>query len=393
MKVNIAVCGKFHYFNYIKYLCNSKEINLNRFYYSHKLNSNKILSSNDNDYIKFNNIWFKEYLLRFISIILQAETAIMVYPLLHNAWENSVVSKWSKCDLLHLMLHGTSLKIIQKAKSQSSLVIGEAVNSHPSCLHRILNEEYIRLGLGTRPQLSIPEYKMLNEMTLCDYILVPSEFVRQSYIKEGFDVQKVVKIPFGVNTNKFFPSQSQAISDKDVFRVLCVASVSPRKGQIDLLNAWKSLKLPNSELLLIGSVSKVMRKVLASFEGTFRHISNVPHSQIREYYDKSSVFVLPSLEEGLALVIGEAMSCGLPVIATENTGASELIEHGKEGFIVPIRSPQIIAEYIEKLYIDRNLLHQMSNAAAKKSTSFLGWDKYASQLSDFYLSIYKEKGL
>ena len=84
------------------------------------------------------------------------------------------------------------------------------------------------------------------------------------------------------------------------------------------------------------------------------------------------------------------MACGLPVIVTENTGASEIIEHGKEGFIVPIRSANAIAEYLELLYANSALRYEMSQAALKKSQSDLGWQNYADQLCTFYNSVWTQ---
>ena len=63
------------------------------------------------------------------------------------------------------------------------------------------------------------------------------------------------------------------------------------------------------------------------FEGLFRHLPRVPHRQLREQYARSSLFVLPSVEDGFAYVVAEALGCGLPVITTENTGASVLAPH------------------------------------------------------------------
>ena len=87
------------------------------------------------------------------------------------------------------------------------------------------------------------------------------------------------------------------------------------------------------------------------------------------------VFVLPSLAEGRALVMQEAMSCGLPLVITHNTGGGDLVEDGSAGFLVPVRDPQAIAEKLECLARDRSLLEEMSLAALKKARS-LSWADY-----------------
>jgi glycosyltransferase involved in cell wall biosynthesis len=87
------------------------------------------------------------------------------------------------------------------------------------------------------------------------------------------------------------------------------------------------------------------------------------------------VLVLPSIVEGRALVQQEAMACGLPVISTHNAGAEDLLEDGAAGFLVPIRSPQAIAEKLERLAGNPDLLEQMSEAARAKARA-LSWADY-----------------
>jgi glycosyltransferase involved in cell wall biosynthesis len=85
------------------------------------------------------------------------------------------------------------------------------------------------------------------------------------------------------------------------------------------------------------------------------------------------------------------MACGLPVITTSNNGASDIIDHGKDGFVVAARSPEAIAEHIEAIYRDRELRHAMSMAALAKARNELGWDRYAKRLCDFYRSVLEHK--
>jgi glycosyltransferase involved in cell wall biosynthesis len=95
---------------------------------------------------------------------------------------------------------------------------------------------------------------------------------------------------------------------------------------------------------------------------------------------RASVMVLPSIEEGLAMVQGQALACGCPVIATTNTGAQDLFDDGREGFIVPIRKPDAIAEALVRLSLDRPLLDAMSHAARRRVEQIGGWDRYGAQV-------------
>jgi glycosyltransferase involved in cell wall biosynthesis len=389
MKVNIAVPGRFHYHNYVTYL-NKHEI-LNKFYYSHKINTASLELQVEKD--KLVNIWLKEYLIRAHVLISSYQKAEKYFPIYHDLWESTALLRWHRCDILHAMLHGTSRNLINKAKSQGSLIVGEPVNSHPENLNTILNQEHERLGIVRQQSLSISQKRLVQEVEECDYLLVGSNFVKKSYIKKGFAPQKIHLINYGVDLSRFRPllNKKEKESDKNsIFRVICVAQISPRKGHIYLLEAWKQLNLSNSELLFIGSLNKEMHTVLVKYDGLFKHIPFVPNAELYKYYSQSSVFVLPSLEEGFACVVPEAMACGLPVVVTENTGTSDIVEHSKDGFIVPIRSAATIAEYLELLYSNRDLCHAMSQAALAKSQSNLSWQQYADKLCNFYNSIWSQ---
>ena len=105
-------------------------------------------------------------------------------------------------------------------------------------------------------------------------------------------------------------------------------------------------------------------------------IKRVENTMLRDFYSESNVFVMPSIQEGLAMVIGEAMGCGCPIIATTNTGASNILDDQKEGFIIPIRSSQQILEKLEILAESPVLQKEMSNACLQKVKEINGWEDY-----------------
>jgi len=90
----------------------------------------------------------------------------------------------------------------------------------------------------------------------------------------------------------------------------------------------------------------------------------------------SHVMVLPSVEEGLALVQAQAMACGCPLISSTNTGGEDLFTDGVEGFVVPIRSPEAIAARLQQLADDPALRQRMSEAALARVRQIGGWHQY-----------------
>jgi glycosyltransferase involved in cell wall biosynthesis len=383
MKVNIAVCGKFHYHNYIKYIY-YQEV-LGRFLYSHRITTGS--SSLSVPAARLVNIWIKEYLVRAHLSILNWRGAEKLFPIYHDLWDGLALLSWQSCDILHVMLHGTARRLIRKAKQGGGVIIGEPVNSHPLHMQALLREEYERLGIQQALTLQTPQRRLIEEVEMCDHLLVASHFLKNSFIREGYPAHRIHVLPYGVDLSRFYPASKEEKSASEVFRVICVAQISPRKGHIDLLEAWRLLNLPKADLIFIGAVHKDMKPILSKYDGLFKHIYSVPNIRLQEYYARASVFVLPSVEDGFAYVCTEAMACGLPIITTTNVGAAELIEHGLDGFIVPIRSPESIAYNLEVLYRDEERRYYMAEAASQKARTCLSWKQYADRLGDLYRSL------
>jgi glycosyltransferase involved in cell wall biosynthesis len=103
--------------------------------------------------------------------------------------------------------------------------------------------------------------------------------------------------------------------------------------------------------------------------------------------------VLASVEEGLALVQAQAMACGVPVIATTNTGADDLFTDGVEGFIIPIRSPEAIRERIERMIDNKELRDKMAAASLERVKSLGGWDRYGECVVNVYKTLAMRHGI
>ncbi len=110
-----------------------------------------------------------------------------------------------------------------------------------------------------------------------------------------------------------------------------------------------------------------------------------------EQYQKADVFVMPSLADSYALVVLEAMSAGLTVIISENSGTADLIENGCEGFVVPIRNTREIAEKLTFLYENREQRAHMGMAATS-AASVLSWENYETVCARFYESLFSDDG-
>lgn len=283
-----------------------------------------------------------------------------------------------------MALSASGLHTGRRVKSLGGFYICDRGSSHILFQNQILKEEYLFRGLKFKGiDLRIID-KEMSEYNEADIITVPSKFVWNSFIEKGIDKNKLRKLVFGSRLERF-----SKIGDiiPGRFRILWVGAISIRKGFMDLIRAFELFKHPQKELIVIGHMQPEIEKLLGNrvreniyFKGT------VPNSDLPMYYSTSNVFVLPSIEEGLANVLGEAMACGCPIIATPNSGAEDLVTDGEEGFIVPIRSPETIKDKFELLADNTEIWREMSLAAIRKTKSVGGWNTYGEQ----FFSIIKE---
>jgi glycosyltransferase involved in cell wall biosynthesis len=187
----------------------------------------------------------------------------------------------------------------------------------------------------------------------------------------------VVKVPYGVDVSAFCPPGGQRRHGA----IVSVAAVGLRKGHHHLLQAFRLLRTADANLTLVGPVSPGWAARLRLDEPGIRATGRVGRDRVIEELQQASVFVLASVEEGLALVIAQAMACGLPVVATEATGAEELITNGVEGILLPAPSDDTdLAAAIDSILSDDDLARAMGAAARQKVESLGGWDRYGQQL-------------
>jgi glycosyltransferase involved in cell wall biosynthesis len=215
------------------------------------------------------------------------------------------------------------------------------------------------------------------EIELAQVVICPSRFVLNSLPEKIHASKKCVVAEFGSPASTTAPSFRPAGKK---LRVIFVGSMSQRKGLADLFAAMKILKSREVEFVVLGSPLAPMEFYRSEFPD-FIYEPTGPHHEALRLMGAADVLVLPSIVEGRALVQQEAMSQGIPIIATANAGGEDLIEEGVTGFLVPIRSPQALADRIDWLAQNRDRLPEMKRAAYEKSRA-LTWDRYGKIILD-----------
>jgi glycosyltransferase involved in cell wall biosynthesis len=217
------------------------------------------------------------------------------------------------------------------------------------------------------------------EFELAEVVVCPSQFVARSFPENARTLKKIVVAPFGSPPVSSFISSVPVVAGKKL-RVLFAGSMSQRKGLGDLFAAMRLLNRNDVELVVMGTPQAPMEFYRKDLNG-FAYEPSRPHQEVLELMRSCDVFCLPSIVEGRALVMQEAMSQGLPLIITPNTGGEDLIDEGITGFLVPIRRADQIAERIAWFADNRSALCEMSRAAQTKAGE-LTWDMYGKTIAN-----------
>lgn len=254
---------------------------------------------------------------------------------------------------LFLYYNGCGLESARHVREAGGITMVEAVNSHVLYQEQIMKEEHQRLGLHWRPFHRRETRRRILEYEEADRILVPSEFVRKSFIAQGINEAKIIKVPYPIRSvvgATELPQRHQ--SNDDVFRILYVGSISLRKGVRYLIDAFGRVRHPRKELWIVGPIiSPSGLEGISIPEGViFKGV--LKGSQLQSAYLNSSIFCLPTIEDGFGIVLGEALAYGLPVVASRNSGAEDLMTHDREGVITGIRDPGALCSAFERAIQD-----------------------------------------
>jgi glycosyltransferase involved in cell wall biosynthesis len=293
------------------------------------------------------------------------------------------------CDVVHFV-QSVGWVVARKMKRRGAIIICDMREEHPLFQEKILSEEAEHLGIGFTPQGSSLKDHVLEEIDLSDYIFCPSAYAKRTFLEHGVQESKLVVCPYGVDLATFNAGERRRPGK--IFTVLFLGQVCMRKGVHYLLEGFRRAGLSDARLTLVGRVDPSFHSILDKYRGLFDEVGSIPHSQISNYYLDADVFVMPSLADAYPLVVLEAMSSGLPVIVSENTGMADLIRKGGEGFVVPIRDSDAIAEKLTFLYENREQCASMGRAAMTTMHG-LDWNHYQSVCTDFYQSLFREPAI
>ena len=379
-KVSIVVPGKFH-----------------SFYLAKGLQKKNVLFSIITSYPKYlvlkykikdeliKSIFIKEIIERVLLKLKLNFILSKMYFYLNSLFENLSTKfiEFNKIDIL-VAWSGSAEKSFKKINllKKNIIKILERGSTHISFQNKILEEEFKNLKIDKIPIDKRIIEKEIREYNLSDYIFVPSAFAKKTFIENGINEKKIIKVPYGTNLDEFYAEEN--ISKQ--FTIISTGHISVRKGSLYLLEAFNELNLDDSKLLMVGNIEKELFPFLKPFflNPNIIFQKHVNQKKLRSFYNNSNLFVTSSLEEGLAVVQIQAMACGLPLICTPNSGGEELIEEGKNGFVCPIRDKDYLKNKIIYFYNNREELKIFGKNSNYKAKNYFSWDKYSQDIYEEY---------
>jgi glycosyltransferase involved in cell wall biosynthesis len=229
-----------------------------------------------------------------------------------------------------------------------------------------------------------PQWKLEQkdkELAEAEVIVVPATFVRQSIERFHTLKGRFVVAPYGADTSSEVKRWTKADEDGPL-RLIFVGGIGPRKGVHLLFEAISKLRPGACHLTLVGRWDLGYREwLMARYPISYEWAGPLSKDEVHAAYRRAHALVFPSLAEGFALVISEAMASGIPVITTERTGGLNIIDEGKDGWIVKAGDPEALRSRIEHLLDNRDTLADVGKAARRK-VEFFSWQRYRRTLRD-----------
>jgi glycosyltransferase involved in cell wall biosynthesis len=234
-------------------------------------------------------------------------------------------------------------------------------------------------GLGFDPRAEFHPDRVARkdaELAAADHVLVASCFVRDSLLAHGISPDRITAIPYGCD-----PGRPLSATPRRDRTVLYVGHLSLRKGVPRLLRAWKRLGAHRTHRLRLIGKMMLEPRFCADFAGCYEHLPPMPRGDLWRHYAESQFFVFPSLADGFGLVLNEAMSSGLAVLASDHTGAPGFVRPGEHGLIYPHDDEDRLCAALEEMLSRPRRTAEMGRAAYELAQSWT-WASYRARVQE-----------
>ncbi len=271
---------------------------------------------------------------------------------------------------------------ISKARSNGLAVVTDHSIAHPAFMHEALRDEFARFGMAAGYDRRADLWKLvLRDCAEADLLLVNSDFVKRTFVEQGYSADKIRVAYLGVR-EEFFGLKRDYRIDGPV-RILFTGNFDVRKGVRLLLEAIRRCRKSGLDLRLelIGNLDNGASCLQAEDAVFFTHTPFAPREQVASAMARADLFVFPTFAEGSSRSGMEAAAAGLPIVTTENCGLP--LQHEESAIYVPVGDADALADAMSRVCSDEMLRTRIGRNAMRTVTQNYTWLQYGQMVAGY----------
>lgn len=294
-------------------------------------------------------------------------------------------------DILHVRSGSGFGGAIERAKANGMKVVVDHSIAHPAFMDKQLREEYQKNGALFNLGMDNPFWAgIVEDCRKGDVVLVNSQFVKDTFVENGFDPDKIKVSLLGVRKDFLSLKKDYELKDGKL-RILFTGGFGFRKGAEYILRALEELDKEGFpyEFTCVGDSNGAVELINTIGAKHVKRVNTVPQDELKSYLANSDVYLFPSLCEGCASSGMEALAAGLPVIATMESGLP--ITNGKDGIIIESKNVLAVVNALKRLAANKSLRENMGKTAATNIAGNYTWEQYALNVVGIYNELLNKK--
>lgn len=252
---------------------------------------------------------------------------------------------------------------VRRAGLDSRLILARG-SAHILTQHQLLMEEEARSGTFVdKPTRWMIEREM-REYEVSDNVVTLSGFARDSFLRHGFKMDRLPMLPLATDTRMFAASEAQKESRRarllkgGPLRVLGTGSFCLRKGALDFVAVARELA-GVMKFTWVGNITSDVAAVAEAAREWIEFLPRVPEQDLPQFYHDADLYFFPTIEDGFAVTLSQAQAACMPILASMNCAAPDMIQHGHDGWLVPVRAREEMLRLLRQAHADRAVLVDM----------------------------------